>query len=146
LKKPILQVRNVTKHFGGVVANDAVSFDVPKGAIVGMKEPNGLGQDDLVQRHYRQSRALIMAPQTLLVDEPSIGLEPRAIDMILDTLEELREMPKHHADPGRAERPQRAGVRRYRLCALVAGRVVRAAKGSALLDDPEIAGCFGRLD
>ena len=38
MKQSILRVSNVTKRFGGVVANDAVSLDVPKGAIVGLIE------------------------------------------------------------------------------------------------------------
>ncbi|MBL4863904.1 MAG: ATP-binding cassette domain-containing protein, partial [Rhodobiaceae bacterium] len=37
------------------------------------------------------SRALIMDPQVLLVDEPSIGLEPRYIDMVFDILGDLRD-------------------------------------------------------
>ena len=37
------------------------------------------------------SRALIIDPQILLIDERSIGLEPRPIDMIFETLRELRD-------------------------------------------------------
>lgn len=36
------------------------------------------------------SRALMMDPQVLLVDEPSIGLEPRFIDKVFDILKELQ--------------------------------------------------------
>jgi branched-chain amino acid transport system ATP-binding protein len=36
------------------------------------------------------ARALIMDPALLLVDEPSIGLEPRTIDMVFDILSELQ--------------------------------------------------------
>jgi len=36
------------------------------------------------------SRALIMEPDVLLVDEPSIGLEPRFIDMVFDILDDLQ--------------------------------------------------------
>ena len=36
------------------------------------------------------SRALIMEPDVLLVDEPSIGLEPRFIDMVFEILEDLQ--------------------------------------------------------
>src|SRR3546814_3326546 len=36
------------------------------------------------------SRALIMDPEVLLVDEPSIGLEPRFIDMVFEILEDLQ--------------------------------------------------------
>ncbi len=36
------------------------------------------------------SRALIMEPKVLLVDEPSIGLEPRFIDMVFEILDDLQ--------------------------------------------------------
>ena len=36
------------------------------------------------------SRALVMQPDVLLVDEPSIGLEPRFIDMVFDILDDLQ--------------------------------------------------------
>src|SRR3546814_11000084 len=36
------------------------------------------------------SRALVMEPDILLVDEPSIGLEPRFIDMVFENLGDLQ--------------------------------------------------------
>ena len=36
------------------------------------------------------SRALVMDPEVLLVDEPSIGLEPRFIDMVFEILDDLQ--------------------------------------------------------
>ena len=36
------------------------------------------------------SRALVMEPDVLLVDEPSIGLEPRFIDMVFEILHDLQ--------------------------------------------------------
>src|SRR3546814_17002463 len=36
------------------------------------------------------SRALVMDPEVLLVDEPSIGLEPRFIDLVLELLTDLQ--------------------------------------------------------
>ena len=40
------------------------------------------------------SRALIMNPEILLVDEPSIGLEPKFIDMVFEILEDLQKNEK----------------------------------------------------
>ena len=40
------------------------------------------------------SRALVMKPSVLLVDEPSIGLEPRYIEMVFEILRDLQENEK----------------------------------------------------
>jgi ABC-type branched-subunit amino acid transport system ATPase component len=43
----LLEVRDVRKAFGGVVANDEISIDVGRGAIVGLIGPNGSGKTTL---------------------------------------------------------------------------------------------------
>ena len=43
----MLELSGVTKSFGGVVANDKVSFRVEQGAIVGLIGPNGSGKTTL---------------------------------------------------------------------------------------------------
>jgi branched-chain amino acid transport system ATP-binding protein len=43
----LLEVRNVTKTYGGVVANRAVSLSVGRGEIVGLIGPNGSGKTTL---------------------------------------------------------------------------------------------------
>jgi len=43
----LLEVRNVRKAFGGVVANADISIDVDRGAIVGLIGPNGSGKTTL---------------------------------------------------------------------------------------------------
>ncbi|WP_448811331.1 branched-chain amino acid ABC transporter ATP-binding protein/permease [Agromyces bauzanensis] len=42
--EPILEVRGLTKRYGGVVAVDNVSFTVPAGRIMGLIGPNGAGK------------------------------------------------------------------------------------------------------
>ena len=43
----LLTVRNVSKHFGGIVANRDVSLDAPAGRITGLIGPNGSGKTTL---------------------------------------------------------------------------------------------------
>ncbi len=44
---PLLQVKNVTKKFGGLTANNDVTFDVAEGEILSVIGPNGAGKSTL---------------------------------------------------------------------------------------------------
>jgi branched-chain amino acid transport system ATP-binding protein len=44
---PLLQVRDVSKHFGGLRALSHVTFDLPQGEILGLIGPNGAGKTTL---------------------------------------------------------------------------------------------------
>ncbi len=44
---PLLEVRNVSKSFGGVAANVDISFDVAEGEILGLIGPNGAGKTSM---------------------------------------------------------------------------------------------------
>src|SRR5690606_19204297 len=43
----LLEIRNVSKHFGGVRANTDISVSVEEGRIVGLIGPNGSGKSTL---------------------------------------------------------------------------------------------------
>lgn len=48
-KKIVIQVKNLVKSFGGVVAVDRISFNVYKGEFVGFLGPNGAGKTTTIQ-------------------------------------------------------------------------------------------------
>jgi len=59
----LLQVRDLTVRFGGIVALESVSFDVAHGQIVGLIGPNGAGKTTLfncLSRLYVPSRGEIL--------------------------------------------------------------------------------------
>ncbi len=59
---PILTVRDLTLHFGGIVALESVSFDMDEGRIVGLIGPNGAGKTTLfncLSRLYTPDRGEI---------------------------------------------------------------------------------------
>ena len=87
------------------------------------------------------SRALVMQPKVLLVDEPSIGLEPRFIDMVFEILDDLQHkdgktiiMVEQNAKKGLAF----ADVGYV----LVSGETAIADSGNNLLDNPDVGRLF----
>jgi branched-chain amino acid transport system ATP-binding protein len=60
---PLLEVRGVTKRFGGLLANDDVSFEVREGEIVSIIGPNGAGKSTLfncVTGFYRPNTGQVL--------------------------------------------------------------------------------------
>jgi branched-chain amino acid transport system ATP-binding protein len=70
----LVSVRNVTLTFGGVVALNDVSFDIPRGGILGLIGPNGAGKTSLfncLSRLYTpQSGEILVDGQSILRRKP----------------------------------------------------------------------------
>lgn len=87
------------------------------------------------------SRSLIMEPEVLLIDEPSIGLEPRYIDMVFDILDNLQR------EEGKTiimvEQNAKKGLEFADIgYVLVSGELAMAGRGNDLLEDPEVGRLF----
>ena len=87
------------------------------------------------------SRALGMEPEILLVDEPSIGLEPRFIDMVFEILDDLQR------NEGKTilmvEQNARKGVEVADLgYVLGSGNLAMADSGDELLENPDVGRLF----
>ena len=87
------------------------------------------------------ARALIMDPSVLLVDEPSIGLEPRYIDKVFEILADLQR--GEHKTIIMVEQNAKKGLEFADIgYVLVSGRVALAARGRELLHDPDVGRLF----
>jgi branched-chain amino acid transport system ATP-binding protein len=87
------------------------------------------------------SRALVMEPKLLLVDEPSIGLEPRYIDMVFEILGDLQK--KEGKTIIMVEQNARKGLEFADIgYVLVSGQLALAGPGSDLLDNPDVGRLF----
>jgi branched-chain amino acid transport system ATP-binding protein len=87
------------------------------------------------------SRALVMNPEVLLVDEPSIGLEPRFIDMVFEILDDLQRVEGKTIIM--VEQNAKKGLEFADIgYVLVSGQLAKAGKGADLLADPEVGRLF----
>lgn len=87
------------------------------------------------------SRALVMNPEVILVDEPSIGLEPRFIDMVFDILDDLQR------SEGKTiimvEQNAKRGLEFADIgYVLVSGQTAIAGAGDELLENPDVGRLF----
>ncbi len=87
------------------------------------------------------SRALVMKPSVLLVDEPSIGLEPRYIQMVFEILQDLQKNEKKTIIL--VEQNAKKGLEFADIgYVLVSGQTAIAGTGDELLKNPDVGRLF----
>ena len=87
------------------------------------------------------SRALVMKPNVLLIDEPSIGLEPKYIDMVFEILRDLQQNEKKTIIL--VEQNAKKGLEFADIgYVLVSGQTAIAGTGKDLLNNPDVGRLF----
>jgi branched-chain amino acid transport system ATP-binding protein len=93
------------------------------------------------RRLLELSRALVMRPRLLLVDEPSIGLEPAFVEQTFEMLRDLRD----HGGLSivMVEQNAKRGLELADIgCVVVSGEIAMVGTGTELLNDPTVGRLF----
>jgi branched-chain amino acid transport system ATP-binding protein len=91
----LLSLRNVTRRFGGIVALDGVSLDVPEGQIVGLIGPNGAGKTtafNVITRLYTPHEGDVLFAGESLLKTPVHGIVGRGIARTFQNVELFKTM------------------------------------------------------
>jgi len=91
----LLSLRNVTRRFGGIVALDGISFDVPEGEIVGLIGPNGAGKTtafNVITRLYSPNEGEVEFGGESLLKTPVHKIVGRGIARTFQNVELFRTM------------------------------------------------------
>ncbi|WP_035178375.1 ABC transporter ATP-binding protein [Alkalihalobacterium bogoriense] len=91
----LLDVKNVTKTFGGVVANKEVSFSLQEGQIVGLIGPNGAGKStmfNMISSVFSPSSGEIIFRGTRIDFLPAFQVAPLGISRTFQNLQVFKNM------------------------------------------------------
>ncbi|MGF2614594.1 ABC transporter ATP-binding protein [Rossellomorea vietnamensis] len=91
----LLEVKNATKRFGGVVANNNVSFTVEEGDITGLIGPNGAGKSTLfnmVSAVFPPTAGEIWLGDKRIDSFPSFKIAPLGISRTFQNLQVFKNM------------------------------------------------------
>jgi branched-chain amino acid transport system ATP-binding protein len=87
------------------------------------------------------SRALVMQPRVLLVDEPTIGLDPLFVEQVFTMLRDLRD--REGLTIVMVEQNAKKALELADIgCVVVAGEIEMVGTGKELLDDPAVGRLF----
>jgi branched-chain amino acid transport system ATP-binding protein len=152
----LLSLRNVTRRFGGIVALDGVSLDVPEGQIVGLIGPNGAGKTtafNVITRLYTPNEGEVEFAGESLLKAPVHGIVRLGIARTFQNVELFRTMTvvenvlvgAHTRSGGRetaaAEVLEYVGltaIARRPVAGLPFGTLKRVELARALVSDPKL--------
>jgi branched-chain amino acid transport system ATP-binding protein len=91
----LLEVRDVTLRFGGIVALDGVSFDVEEGHISGLIGPNGAGKTtafNVITRLYRPDSGQVLLDGSSLLKQPAFKIVRKGVARTFQNIQLFRTM------------------------------------------------------
>jgi branched-chain amino acid transport system ATP-binding protein len=91
----LLEVRDVTLRFGGIVALDGVSFDVQEGHISGLIGPNGAGKTtafNVITRLYKPDSGEVIFDGSSLLRQPAFKIVRKGVARTFQNIQLFRTM------------------------------------------------------
>jgi branched-chain amino acid transport system ATP-binding protein len=91
----LLEVRDVTLRFGGIVALDGVSFEVEQGHISGLIGPNGAGKTtafNVITRLYKPDSGEVLLDGASLLRVPAFKIVGRGVARTFQNIQLFRTM------------------------------------------------------
>jgi branched-chain amino acid transport system ATP-binding protein len=91
----LLEVRDVTLRFGGIVALDGVSFEVERGHISGLIGPNGAGKTtvfNVITRLYRPDSGEVVFEGSSLLGQPAHRIVRKGVARTFQNIQLFRTM------------------------------------------------------
>jgi branched-chain amino acid transport system ATP-binding protein len=91
----LLEVRDVTLRFGGIVALDGVSFDVDEGHISGLIGPNGAGKTtafNVITRLYKPDSGQVLLDGSSILRQPASRIVRKGVARTFQNIQLFRTM------------------------------------------------------
>ena len=91
----LLEVRDVTLRFGGIVALDGVSFDVEEGQISGLIVPNGAGKTtafNVITRLYKPDAGDVLLDGSSILRQPAYRVVRKGVARTFQNIQLFRTM------------------------------------------------------
>lgn len=91
----LLELKNVTKHFGGLLANNMVSLEIDRREIVGLVGPNGAGKTTLfncISGYHRPSSGSIVFNGEQIGGKPPYAICARGLARTFQIVQNFQKM------------------------------------------------------